>query len=74
MQRVQKRATGAIAKYEVHYQVVTDTLMHMDCIYKYFTSIKLFKVLNEGQHSYFLDRVSEYVMRKCIMIMPADLR
>ena len=57
IQRVQKRAIGVISRYEANHQVVTDTLMNVDSIYKYLTSIKLFKVFKEGQHTYFLDRI-----------------
>ena len=59
IQRIQVRALRVITKYEANHRAVTDALMNIDSIYKYFTSIKLYRVLNEGQHPYFLNRICD---------------
>ena len=57
VQRVQRRAVKVISRHEVNHSAVTNKLMNMNSIYNYFTSIKLYKVLKENQHSYFFDKV-----------------
>ena len=58
IQRMQRRAVKVIMRYDVSNRF-TDHFMNVDSIYSYFTLIKLFKVLREGQHSYFYDRIIE---------------
>ena len=70
IQRIQNGALRVISKYEANHRAVTDALMNIYSIYKCFTSINLYRVLNEGQHSYIL---IDYVMYRYIIIMPLEL-
>ena len=59
IQRTQKRADNVIVKYELYHRKVTDHLLSIESIFGYFTSVKLYKIFNEDQHSYFYDRIRE---------------
>ena len=57
MQGMQRRALRIVAKYHHNARPKLASLLNFDSIYRYFTLIKLYKVLKEHNHEYFHDRV-----------------
>ena len=57
MQRIQRRAIRVITKYAEHPHSPVRNILSFESAYKYFISVKLFRVLRERNHEYFHDRI-----------------
>lgn len=57
MRRTQRRAMRVITKHAVLPHPLVRNILSFEPVYKYFISVKLYRVLREGNHEDFHDRI-----------------